>query len=102
MWETLIGSLGTLFGVVITYLTFVKGRDKEIRTEAMRDATIETQLRNIDTGVIEIRSSIQATDEKVNKMHNDLIRIDENAKSAHKRIDNIVRKRSEEHTSELQ
>jgi len=92
MWETLIGSLGTLFGVVITYLTFVKGRDKEIRTEAMRDATIETQLRNIDTGVIEIRSSIQMTDEKVNKMHNDLIRIDENAKSAHKRIDNIVRK----------
>ena len=92
MWETLIGSLGTLFGVVITYLTFVKGRDKEIRTEAMRDATIETQLRNIDTGVIEIRSSIQTTDEKVNKMHNDLIRIDENAKSAHKRIDNIVRK----------
>ncbi len=91
MWEPLIGSVGTIFGVIITYFTFVKGRDKEIRQEATRDATIEAQLKNIDTGVHDIRRSIQSTDEKVNRMHTDLIRIDESTKSAHKRIDNLVK-----------
>jgi len=92
MWEPLIGSIGTIFGVIITYYTFVRGRDKEIRSEATRDATIEAQLKNIDSGVSEIKSSIQSTDEKVNQMHNDLVRLEESTKSAHKRIDNIVRK----------
>lgn len=91
MWEPLIGSVGTLFGVIITYLTFVKGRDKEIRTEAMRDATIETQLKNISGGVKEISDSVKSTDEKVNRMHNDIVRLEESAKSAHKRIDNLVK-----------
>lgn len=91
MWETLIGSLGTLFGVVITYLTFVKGRDKEIRSEAAKDATLETQLTHIIGGVDEIKVKMSIDDDKVNRMSNDIIRIDESAKSAHKRIDNIVK-----------
>lgn len=93
MWETLIGSLGTLFGVVITYLTFVKGRDKEIEAKASEQTTVTMQLQHIGTGVDEIKKNMNDNEQKVNEMHNHLIRVDESAKSAHKRIDNIVRER---------
>lgn len=92
VWETLIGSIGTLFGVVITYLTFVKGRDKEIKEKASEQTTMTVQLQHIGTGVDEIKKNMNDNEEKVNKMHNDLIRVDESAKSAHKRIDNLVEK----------
>ncbi len=91
MWEPMIGSVGTLIGVLVTYLTFVKGRDREIQKEATEKANMSTQLQSIGKGVNEIKEKVNVNEDKMDRMNEKLIRIDESTKSAHKRIDNIVK-----------
>ena len=89
--EWLIGAFGTLSGFVLSYLAFQRNRDKEIKNEAEDGAVIKTKLDSIGKGVDDIRIDLKANEKQMSRMNEQLIRVDESTKSAHKRIDKLER-----------
>jgi septal ring factor EnvC (AmiA/AmiB activator) len=87
-----IGLLCLLVGTLIGFLTFSRNRDKDVKSDASKNAVIETKLENIYQGVENIRIDIKANERRVTELNDLVIRIDESTKQAHKRIDKIENK----------
>lgn len=87
--EWLLGAFGTLSGFVLSYLAFQRNRDKEIKTDAEDGAVIKTKLDSIGKGVDDIRIDLKANEKQMSRMNEQLIRVDESTKSAHKRLDKL-------------
>jgi hypothetical protein len=85
----LIGAVSTIFGVVISFISFNRGRDKDVRDDASESAVIRTKLEQINSGVESIRIDIKANEKRVSELTERVIRIEESTKSAHKRLDII-------------
>lgn len=81
--------IGALFGFLISYFSFMRSRDKEVKKEASEVAVTNTKLDHIGSGVDSIRIDMKANDKRLEKLSEQIIRVDESAKSAHKRIDKI-------------
>lgn len=86
----IIGAVGTVFGIIISWLTFSRSRDKDVRSEAADSAVIRTKLDNISSGIDSIRIDIKANEKRVSELSEKVIRIDESTKQAHKRINEII------------
>ena len=85
-------TIGFITGVVtffIGYLTFMKNRDKDTRSDAQRDAVFETKLDMIAVNVETIKVDMKTSDKRISELSEHLIRTDESVKQAHKRIDKI-------------
>lgn len=91
--EWLIGVIGTLAGFLISYLSFQRTWDKDIKSDAREDGVIETKLDSIGKGVDDIRIDLKANEKQMIRMNEQIIRVDESVKSAHKRIDKIDKER---------
>jgi len=92
----IIGAAGTVFGIVIGFLTFNRNRDKDVKTDATRNAIIETKLDNINSTVNMTAVDLKASDERWNSrwtsLSTEVARIDESNKSLHKRVDGLENK----------
>jgi molybdopterin-biosynthesis enzyme MoeA-like protein len=67
-----------------------QSREKnEVKTDATREAVIETKLDNISNGVDNIRIDLRANERQIGEVREWVTRVDESAKQAHKRIDKI-------------
>lgn len=85
----IIGALGTMIGLAISFLTFNRNRDKDVKSDASESAVIRTKLDNISSGVESIRIDIKANEKRVSELSERVIRVEESTKQAHKRIDGI-------------
>lgn len=88
--EVAIGAISVLFGMLISYLTFMKGRDKEIKTDATEQAKVSVKLDHISSGVDDIKLDLKTNERQINQLNTELVKVNESVKSAHKRIDRIV------------
>ncbi|MBP3931794.1 MAG: hypothetical protein J6D47_19780 [Peptostreptococcaceae bacterium] len=77
----------TMLGSLISYLTFQRNKNKDIRAETTEDAYTKAKLDYISKGVDDIRLDIKAQDRKIEDMNDRLIRTEESVKQAHKRLD---------------
>lgn len=87
--EWLIGVIGTLAGFLISYFSFQRTRDKDLKSDAKEDGVIKTKLDSIGKGVDDIRIDLKANEKQLIRMGEQLVRVDESTKSAHKRIDKL-------------
>ena len=87
----LLGAVSTVFGMVITYFTFMRGRDKNIKTDAQENAKISTKLDHISQGVDTIRIDLKSNEKEINRVAERVTRVEESSRSAHKRIDKLER-----------
>ena len=62
---------------------------KEAWADATREAVIETKLDNISNGVESIRIDLKANERQIGELNGRIIRVEESAKQAHKRIDKV-------------
>lgn len=79
----------TVFGVVISYLTFQRGKSNDIRAETREDAETKAKLDYISKGVDDIRLDNKARDRQIQDLSKDLIEVKQSVKSAHHRIDSL-------------
>lgn len=85
-------TIGFITGVItffIGYLTFMRNRDKDTRSDAQRDAVLETKIDMIAVGVETIKVDLKASDKRITELSEHVIRTDESVKQAHRRIDKI-------------
>ncbi len=84
-----IGVVGTLFGMIIGCFTFTRNRDRDVRSDGAESAVVATKLDAIGRGVESIQVDIKANERRVSDLSERVIRVEESAKQAHKRIDGI-------------
>ena len=85
----LLGAVSTVFGMVITYFTFMRGRDKNIKTDAQENAKVSTKLDHISRGVDDIRIDLRSNERQINTVAERVTRVEESTKQAHLRINNV-------------
>lgn len=90
-----IGIIGAVVGMLIGYFTFQRNRDKEIRSNASEDAVVRTKLDHISVGVHSIQLDLDKSSMRMSEVSDRVIRVEESAKQAHKRIDKIDGGRSD-------
>jgi len=85
----ILGAISTVFGMVITYFTFMRGRDKNIKTDAQENAKVSTKLDHISRGVDDIRIDLRSNEKQINNVAERVTRVEESSRSAHKRLDKL-------------
>lgn len=74
---------------LIGLFTFNRNRDKDVKNDASESAVIRTKLDNISQGVESIRIDIRANEKRVSDLTERVVKVEESAKQAHKRLDTI-------------
>lgn len=91
-----LGLLLTILSAVIGVLGFLLNKKnqqlnqhQEIKKDATNEAEMKVTLAHISKGVDDIKVDMRATKDQMNIFAKDLVRVEESAKSAHKRLDKL-------------
>ena len=88
-------SIGFVTGAVtfvIGYLTFMRNRDKDTRSDAHREAKLETKIDMIVSGVSDIRVELKDSNKRIAELSEYQIRADERLKQVTERVERIEEK----------
>lgn len=95
-WEvlpTVISIIGVISGIVLGWVARAKTSRKEATEEAAKEAAVDSALRidvdYIRRGVDEIKFDIKSQANRIEDIDRRVTRVEESAKSAHKRVDRI-------------
>ena len=78
-----------VFGMVISYFTFIRNRDKDVRQDATENAKVSAKLDHISRGVDDIRIDLKSNEREINRVAERVTRVEESTKQAHLRINKI-------------
>lgn len=84
-----VGILVGVTGAFIAIFGYVLNRDRDKKNNATAEAEVKVTLAHISRGVDDIKLDVKTNKEQMNAFSRDLVRVDEVAKSAHKRIDKL-------------
>ena len=85
----LIGVGSTVLGFIISFLTLSRDKEKDIRSDAEKQATINVKLDTINTGVQSLHTDIKSEQKARAELSERVTRVEESTKQAHKRIDEM-------------
>lgn len=87
-----LGLLCAVAGAIISYFTFTRNRDKDVKSDASESAIIRTKLDAINQGVETIRIDMKVEQKERMNLSERVARTEESAKQAHKRLDKLEEK----------
>lgn len=86
---TALSVISTVCAIIFGYVAFVRNRDKDNETEARNDATVLTEIGYIKANTDEIKAEQREQRKTNTEFVSSLTEVEESAKQAHKRLDNI-------------
>lgn len=87
---TIIISAASLVTAIYVAISNSKKNDKqETKSDASEMTTVIVKLENIGNGITEIKSEMKTIKTDMKEDHDRIIRVEESAKQAHKRIDGL-------------
>jgi hypothetical protein len=89
-WGTIIGIAGVLCGIVFSYIGYQKGLKTESKEQGEQKGILLTEIGYIKRGIDSIEKKQDAHDRRFSAIEEKIGRVDECAKSAHKRLDEHV------------
>lgn len=94
---TLLISLVSVSGALFFGLRSIKRADRcDSQKEAAAMTTVIVKLENIGAGVAEIKGELRSMREDVQQVRERLVKVEESARQAHKRLDTLPGARTEE------
>lgn len=84
-----IGVLIAIASAVIGYFSYSLNRSKEIKSDGQQGAEMKAKLEYISKGVDDIRIDQKASERQMVSFGERITRVEESAKQAHKRLDNV-------------
>lgn len=87
--EALLAAGSVVFGMFISYFTFIRNRDKDVRQDATENAKVSAKLDHISRGVDDIRIDLKSNEREINRVAERVTRVEESTKQAHLRINKI-------------
>lgn len=91
---TVIAVVGSICGIVFGYTSFQRAEKHNTKTDASELTTVIVKLESIGTGITEIKSEMTNVKNDIKENRERIIKVEESAKQAHKRLDTIEGKRS--------
>lgn len=88
--DAIVGVVFGLSGMLVAWLTWIRYRRQDVSQEAGADASVRLDIEYIKRGVDNIQIDQRAMRDDMGRMADRLARVEESAKSAHKRIDDHV------------
>ena len=88
----IIGILSALSGVVLGWLGNAKSSRRAVVEKTASDVQLRTDVEYIKRGVDDIRADVRVQGQRVDDLCDRVARVEESAKSAHKRIDELIEK----------
>lgn len=89
MGEISFALVCSVLGAILGVLGFLRLSKKDIQHESENFANVATKIDYISKGVDDIRLDIRDHNRQFSDMNQRLTRVEESAKSAHKRIDSL-------------
>lgn len=91
----LISGFSLAFGIYQGVLNLKRNEKKDNKSDASEMTTVIVKLENICTGITEIKSEMTNVKNDIKEDREKIIRLEESAKQAHKRLDSLeIYKRS--------
>ena len=84
-----IGVLIAIASALIGYFSYSLNRSKEIKLDGQQGAEMKAKLEYISKGVDDIRIDQKASERQMVSFGERITRVEESAKQAHKRLDNL-------------
>ncbi|PFW52604.1 hypothetical protein COL13_26475 [Bacillus cereus] len=84
-----VGVLIAIVSAVIGYFSYALNRSKEIKSDGQQGAEMKAKLEYISKGVDDIRIDQKASERQMVSFGERITRVEESAKQAHKRLDNV-------------
>lgn len=84
-----IGVIIALATVLLSLLTYLNKYNTTIRNSSESDGQLKAELGYIRQGVDNIRIDLKANEKNINSVAERVTRVEESAKQAHKRLDNL-------------
>ncbi|EJQ01335.1 hypothetical protein [Bacillus cereus] len=84
-----IGVLIAIASALIGYFSYSLNRSKEIKSDGQQGAEMKAKLEYISKGVDDIRIDQKASERQMVSFGERITRVEESAKQAHKRLDNL-------------
>ncbi len=84
----LISIISVTFGIYSGIVNIKRNYKKDTEEDTKQRAIIIVQLESIEKGVVELRQDIRTMNSDFNEMQERVVKVEESAKQAHKRIDN--------------
>jgi septal ring factor EnvC (AmiA/AmiB activator) len=76
-------------GLLLSYLSYQLARTKEIKSDGQESAELKAELGYIRKGVDDIRIDLKANEKNIAHLTERVAKVEESAKSAHRRLDII-------------
>jgi len=79
-------------GLLLSYLSYQLAKTKEVKTDTQESAELKAELGYIRKGVDDIRIDLKANEKNIVALTERVAKVEESAKSAHRRIDVLEKK----------
>jgi len=86
---TIIAALAGISGILLGWHGKTKSYRDEVAKEATADASLQTDVSYIKTGIVDIRVDIREIGKRMDGLSERITRVEESAKQAHKRLDKL-------------
>ncbi len=87
-----ISVVGVIGSLIFTYIAFFRASKKDTRDDGNSTGVIMTELKNIKSGIEDIKGKQDASERRYIDLAVELGKVSECAKSAHKRLDELNEK----------
>ena len=89
--ETIVAICVPLIALIFTALTFKKNADKDTGATAAERATMTANISYIRSSIDEIKLDNKSIQKDVSVISKKLVEVEASAKSAHKRLDDLMK-----------
>lgn len=86
-----ISALSLAFGIYQGVTNMKRNRTADDKNDATQLTTVIVKLENISAGISDIKSDMRNVKDEVKDMRDRLIKVEESTKSAHYRIDELLK-----------
>ena len=84
-----ISALSLAFGIYQGVVNMKRNRTSDDKNDAAQLTTVIVKLENISAGISDIKSDMRNVKDEVKEMRERLIKVEDSAKNAHRRIDEL-------------
>lgn len=89
--ETVVAIAVPLIALIFTAMTFKRNADKDTGATAAERATMNANISYIRTSIDEIKLDNKSIQKDVSEISKKLVEVEASAKSAHKRLDDLMK-----------
>ena len=92
-WNVIVGVCCTVLGALVGYLTFLRNRGKDDKSEGKQSGTILAEIGYIKGGIDDIKTEQREQRKTNTELITRLTAVEASAKQAHRRLDIIEERR---------